>query len=73
MTDQELLNYFENKNLPATLRLDRASTQYEVKDAVARNIESLLSGPKDGRAKNRLMRIKDALENPYDGPEIPRL
>ena len=41
MTDQELIAYFDNKELPLTLRLDRATTQFEVKDAVQRNIDNI--------------------------------
>ncbi|SDF28480.1 hypothetical protein SAMN05216464_115117 [Mucilaginibacter pineti] len=72
MTDQELIIYFENATLPAKLRLDRASTQYEVKDAVQRNIEMLKQGDKGDHAKHRLIQIMNAIEHPYDGPEIPR-
>jgi len=71
MTEQELVAYFENKELPESLRLDRASTQYEVEVAVARNMETMLSNPKDTGAKHRLTQIKNALETPYDGPGIP--
>lgn len=72
MTDQELIAYFENRELPETLRLDRACTQHEVKDAVSRNLESMLNNPQDGGAKHRLMQIVNALENPYNGQAIPR-
>jgi len=71
MTEQELITYFENKELPETLRIDRATTQNEVKEAVTRNIETMLSNPKVTGAKHRLTQIKNALETPYDGPEIP--
>lgn len=73
MTDQELFAYFDNKELPLTLRLDRATTQFEVKDAVQRNIENIKGNPNDHRSRQRLNRIMEALEHPYDGPEIPRL
>jgi predicted component of type VI protein secretion system len=69
MTNEELIAYFENKELPHILRINRAITQHEVKDAVRRNIERI----NDSRAKHRLMDIMNALENPYDGPEIPAL
>jgi hypothetical protein len=72
MTDQELIAYFEHKELPQTLRIDRASTQFEVEEAVLRNIENLLSDPQDHRSRHRLTRIKGALDTPYNGPEIPR-
>ena len=73
MNPQELITYFENKALPETLRLDRASTQLEVKDAVRRNIETMLLNTDNGRAMYRLLQIKNALETPYNGPEIPKL
>jgi hypothetical protein len=72
MTDQELIAYFETATLPSILRLDRASTQYEVKEAVERNIEMLKRNDKDGHARHRLVQIMNAIEHPYDGPEIPR-
>ncbi len=72
MTDEELIAYFENAALPSTLRLDRATTQYEVKEAVERNIEMLKQGDKGGHARHRLTQIMNAIEHPYDGPEIPK-
>jgi hypothetical protein len=72
MTDEELITYFEHAKLPETLRLDRATKQHHVREAVDRNIESMLADPKDERCRYRLQRIADAMENPYDGPEIPR-
>jgi hypothetical protein len=73
MTDQELIAYFEHKTLPGKLRINRAITQHEVKDAVERNIEMMRNDPKSGHARHRLMQIMEALENPYSGPEIPGL
>jgi hypothetical protein len=72
MTDQELIAYFDNRVLPETLRIDRATTQLEVKEAVGRNIENIRTNHQDHRSRYRLTRIKDALETPYSGPEIPR-
>ncbi|WP_426671904.1 DUF6965 family protein [Mucilaginibacter sp. McL0603] len=72
MTDQELIAYFDKKELPQILRIDRATTQYEVKDAVQRNIENIRASPQDHRSRRRLVNIMDALETPYSGPEIPR-
>jgi hypothetical protein len=72
MTDEELIAYFENAALPSTLRLDRATTQYEVKEAVERNIEMLKQGDKGGHARHRLTQIMNAIEHPYDWPEIPK-
>lgn len=73
MTPQELIAYFETTTLPDTLRLDRASTQLDVAEAVKRNIETMLLNTDNGRAKHRLTQIKNALESPYDGPGIPKL
>jgi hypothetical protein len=73
MTDPELIAYFDNKELPQTLRIDRANTQLEVKDAVVRNIENIKGNPQDHRSRHRLTQIMEALESPYDGPGIPKL
>jgi hypothetical protein len=73
MSAQELIAYFEHKELPQTLRLDRASTQYEVKEAVLRSIERMQANPDDWRAKHRLEQIMNSLEMPYDGPGISTL
>lgn len=73
MTEQELIAYFETATLPETLRIDRATTQFEVKEAVARNLETIRIDPQNENAKYRLMQIIRALENPYSGPEIPKL
>jgi predicted component of type VI protein secretion system len=72
MTDEELTAYFEHAKLPETLRLDRACTQFNVQEVVKRNLASLLNDPKDHRCRHRLQRIANAIEKPYDGPEIPR-
>jgi hypothetical protein len=68
MTEQELIDYFADKDLPETLRINRAVTQHEVRIAVDRNIETMLANPKQGGAKHRLTQIMTALETPYDGP-----
>lgn len=73
MSQQELIAYFKTAALPETLRLDRASTQFEVKDSVKRNIETMLLDKDGGRAMHRLLQIRNALETPYSGPEIPKL
>jgi hypothetical protein len=73
MTDTEIIAYFVQKELPQTLRIDRATTQLEVKDAVGRNIENIRNDPNDHRSRHRLTRIMEALETPYDGPAIPKL
>jgi len=72
MTDEELIAYFEHAKLPETLRLDRASTQHFVKEAVHRNLEMMMADPGDTRSRHRLKMIATAMEKPYDGPEIPR-
>ena len=71
MIDQELIAYFETATLPETLRIDRATTQFEVKDAVERNLATLKNGDRGGHAKHRLIQIMNAIKNPYNGPEIP--
>lgn len=73
MTDVEIIAYFKDKSLPQVLRLDRATTQHEVKDAVERNIANITADPHDQRSRHRLTRIMEAMETPYDGPEIPKL
>jgi hypothetical protein len=72
MTDQELTIYFEQAKLPQTLRLDRATTQDNIPQAVKNNLEKMNADPKDHRCRHRLKRIADAIAHPYDGPEIPR-
>jgi hypothetical protein len=73
MTDEELIEYFKHAILPGTLRLDRATTQHNVANAVATNIESMKENLRDERCRYRLHRIVNAIEHPYDGPEIPRV
>ncbi|MFA6083263.1 hypothetical protein [Mucilaginibacter sp.] len=72
MTDEELIAYFEHAKLPETLRLDRATTQTNVQQAVKSNLDLMMADAKDHRCRHRLQRIADAMEKPYDGPEIPR-
>ncbi|WP_454803402.1 DUF6965 family protein [Mucilaginibacter phyllosphaerae] len=72
MTDEELIAYFEHAKLPDTLRLDRASTQYNVAQAVTYNLDLLRTDTSDHRCRHKLTRIAYAMENPYNGPEIPR-
>jgi hypothetical protein len=72
MTDQELIAYFDNKELPQVLRIDRATTQYDVAEAVNRNIGNIMANPKDHRSRRRLVNIMDAMDTPYSGPDIPR-
>jgi hypothetical protein len=74
MTEQELIDYFTDKDLPETIRINRATTQHEVRVAVDRNIDTMLTNPKgSGGAKHRLTQIITALETPFSGQEIPRL
>lgn len=73
MTDEEIIAYFKDKTLPGMLRIDRATTQHEVKEAVERNIANIGANPQDHRSRHRLVRIVEALETPYDGPAIPKL
>ena len=72
MTDEELIAYFEHAKLPDTLRLNRATTQLNVAEIVERNLAVMAANPKDMRCRYRLMDIANAMEHPYDGPEIPR-
>ena len=71
MTDEELIAYFEHAKLPDTIRLDRATTQHNVAQAVKNNID-LMTDLTNHRCRHRLRRIAAAFEKPYDGPEIPR-
>jgi hypothetical protein len=73
MTVEELSAYFENIALPEQLRLDRACTQFNVADRVNHLLENMKVQPENWRHKHQLIRIKNALENLYAGPEIPRL
>ena len=73
MTDQELIAYFEKVTLPETLRINRAITQFNVKEAVDRNVEMMRNDSKNGHARHRLIQIMEAIENPFSGPEIPKL
>jgi hypothetical protein len=73
MTDEELIAYFKTTVLPEVLRINRAITQHSVKEAVERNIEQMRHDPKNAHARHRLVEIKNALDHPYDGPEIPKL
>ena len=72
MTEQELIIYFETATLPEVLRINRAIIQYDVEEAVERNIEMMLRNPKDDNARHRLADIRNTLEHPYDGPDIPK-
>jgi hypothetical protein len=72
MTIEELSAYFEGMTLPDELRLDRACTQLHVADRVNRLLENMKTQPENWRHEHQLMRIKNALENPYNGPGIPR-
>ena len=73
MNPQELIACFKTATLPETLRLDRASTQPEVKAAVTRNIGTMVLNTDSGRARHRLLQIMNALETPYSGQEILKL
>jgi hypothetical protein len=73
MNDPELIAYFKDKTLPEVLRLDLATTQHEVRDAVERNIANIIADPQDHRSRRRLARMMEAIETPYDGPGIPKL
>ena len=72
MTDEELIAYFEHAKLPETLRIDRATTQTNVAEAVKNNLDQMKADQKIFRCRQRLERIAHAIEHPYDGPDIPR-
>ncbi|WP_157543967.1 DUF6965 family protein [Mucilaginibacter paludis] len=67
MSYEELKTYFDTAVLPDTMRIDRATTQYEVAKYVKLDLETLRQQPNDPGSKYRLMQIKDRLENPYRG------
>jgi hypothetical protein len=61
-----------DNEITQVLRIDRATTQYEVTHAVKQNIENIMTNPQDHRSRRRLMNILQALETPDSGPEKPR-
>lgn len=72
MSFDELNDYFSTATLPEELRLDRASTQLHVADFVKQLLTNMQLHPDNWRHKHQLLRIKNALEHPYDGPGIPK-
>jgi hypothetical protein len=72
MNFDELTQYFANIELPQELRLDRATTQFNVADQVKILLTNMQLYPENWRHQHRLLKIKNALENPYNGPGIPR-
>jgi len=72
MTDAELITYFEAAELPETLRIDRATWQYELRHYVEHYTNLLLQRPDDKNVRFWLLRIKKALDQPFAGQEIPR-
>ncbi len=72
MTDEELVAYFEHALLPETFRLDRASTQHNVQQAVKNNLNAMKADQKDHRCRHRLTMIATAMEHPCNRPEIHR-
>jgi hypothetical protein len=72
MTFDELNTYFNTISLPEELRLDRASTQSNVPERVKQLQNNMQKHPDNWRHKHQLLRIKNAIENPYNGPGIPR-
>lgn len=67
MSYDELNEYFETAILPETMRIDRATTQYNVAKYVKQDLEMLKQQPNDTGSKHRLLQIKNGLENPYKG------
>ena len=72
MIDAELISYFENANLPESLRVDRATTQYELPKHAKHYVDSLKQNPDDKNIRFWLLRIKKAMDEPFAGQEIPR-
>jgi hypothetical protein len=72
MTFEELTNYFDNKQLPAQLRLDRAAVQSNLAEQIKYLLQNMEREPQNWRHEDKLTRIVKALEHPYDGPGIPR-
>ena len=72
MNDAELIAYFENAELPDTLRVDRAIIQYELPANAKYYVTRLKEKPEDKDIRFWLFRIKKALDEPFAGQEIPR-
>lgn len=72
MTVDELSAYFQQYTLPKVLRLDRATHQQNVEEQVAQLLDNMRRQPENWRHEHQLLRIKNALEHPFDGQEIPR-
>jgi hypothetical protein len=71
MTDAELIAYFENTELPEMLRVDRATKQYELPKHASHYVNLLKQRPEDKNVRFWLLRIKKALDEPFNGQEIP--
>jgi hypothetical protein len=72
MTDAELIAYFENAELPEMLRVDRATKQYELPKYASQYVNLLKQKPEDKNVRFWLLRIKKALDEPFNGQEIPQ-
>jgi hypothetical protein len=71
MTDAELIAYFESAQLPDMLRVDRATKQYQLPQFTQYYIDRLKQRPDDKDIRFWLLRIKKALDEPFNGQEIP--
>ena len=73
MTDSELIAFFENTDLPESLRIDRATTQHELPRHAKHYTDLLVQKPGDKNVRYWLLRVKKAIDEPFAGQEIPRL
>jgi len=73
MTDAELISFFENTDLPESLRIDRATTQHELPRYAKQYTDSLIQKPANKNIRYWLLRVKKAIDEPFAGQEIPRL
>ena len=73
MTDAELIAFFENTDLPESLRIDRATTQHELPRYAKHYTDLLKQKPADKNMRYWLFRVKKAIDEPFAGQEVPRL
>jgi hypothetical protein len=73
MSDAELISFFENTDLPESLRIDRATTQHELPRYAKYYTDLLKQKPADKNVLYWLLRVKKAIDEPFAGQDIPRL
>jgi hypothetical protein len=71
MSDPELIACFKDKSLPEVQPLDRATRQYEVKEAVTKNLANNIANPQHHRWQQRLRRIMEAMASPLTARKLP--